>query len=564
MTNTIAPAASYAVGLKTDVGVQRSHNEDAAEVFEVPTFEAAFVVCDGMGGLRAGDVASREAVRVVQKYLSVTLPNNEQGEINAHLRAALVAANDAVNALNAPAGETVKTASGSLQADDAPTQKREGDSAAPASGLMGTTCVAGVVQKGVLHLAHAGDSRAYLFRGGQLSRLTEDHSFVAERVKAGDMTEAEARVSRFRNMITRAIGIDPNVDPDVQSVPLQAGDTVLVCSDGLTTMVEDQDIAQSLHQTYKQAPEKAASVLVDMANKKGGEDNVTVLIVRALSGDGSLPKAARIVPAPEPVASASGAGKVLDMDAPPPSRRTASRTNGGGSPFGAALLGAVLGLGLLAALVFLVPPVKQRIVSALGGASRTPGTATLVAPPTAALPNGSGADLANLAYDAPVRFAEFLARGDTLAYGRGEGLYFISSGAGKVASLSRTGAMLQTATTVDIAPSTPLPIAPTHLFMTADAQGNVYLSFTKRKVIEKRSPDGRILATLKGFEQPEAVAVDDDGNVYVVDFNQIKICRAHPKSAEGAAPKPPAAPAPAPSAASAAGKNGNKPAPAGR
>ena len=563
MTNTIAPAASYAVGLKTDVGVQRSHNEDAAEVFEVPTFDAAFVVCDGMGGLRAGDVASREAVRVVQKYLTVTLPKNEQGEINAHLRAALVAANDAVNALNAPAGETVKTASGSLQADDAPTQKRDGDSAAPASGLMGTTCVAGVVQKSVLHLAHAGDSRAYLFRGGQLSRLTEDHSFVAERVKAGDMTEAEARVSRFRNMITRAIGIDPNVDPDVQSVPLQAGDTVLVCSDGLTTMVEDQDIAQSLHQTYKQAPEKAASVLVDMANKKGGEDNVTVLVVRALSGDGSLPKPPRTAPVAEPLAGASGSGKVLDMDAPPP-RRTASRAGESGSPLGAALLGAVLALGLLAVLVFLVPPVKQRVVSALGGASRTPGTASLVAPPTATLPNGSGADLANLAYDAPVRFAEFLARGDTLAYGKGEGLYFISSGAGKVASLSRTGAMLQTATTVDIAPSTPLPIAPTHLFMTADAQGNVYLSFTKRKVIEKRSPDGRVLATLKGFEQPEAVAVDDDGNVYVVDFNQIKVCRAHPKSAEGTAPKPSASPAPVPSAASAAGKNGAKPAPAGR
>lgn len=566
MTQTLSTSQlSYAVGLKTDTGQQRSHNEDAAEVFELPGFDAAFVVCDGMGGLRAGDVASKEAVRVVQNYLRESLgaqqTNPNAADINAALRAALVAANEAVNALNQPAGTVTPTASTSLMPQDAPTQKRDGDTPAPASGLMGTTCVAGVVQNGNLHLAHAGDSRGYLFRGGQLTRLTEDHSFVAERVKAGDMTEAEARVSRFRNMITRAIGIDVSVDPEVQTIPLQIGDTVLVCSDGLTTMVEDAPIAQSLAQTYKQAPEKAAAMLIDMANKKGGEDNITVLVLRAAASDGSLPAPVRTIstaPAAVPAATASlHSANVLDMDAPSPRRGGGGGRRTGGSPVTFALLGAALGIALLFAALALSADLRHGVVRALtsGGVAPTTGGGGTGTSGTSPALTGTP-DYAKLAYDPPARFADYLARGDILTYGRGEGLFFVASGSGKVASLSKTGTALHSVATVDIAPPPPLPISPTRLFAASDAQGNVYLSYTKRKVIEKKSPDGRLLATLSGFEQPEAVAVDEDGNLYVVDFNQIKICRAHPASAV-APPKPSALPSFKP-AATGKGKTGSK------
>ncbi len=568
--STSTPLA-YTIGLKSDVGQQRSHNEDAASVFALPAYDAAFVVCDGMGGLRAGDVASKEAVRVVEGFLTQHLGGKNGVDDNKTLRAALVAANDAVNALNKPMGATTPTASGSLLAHDAPTQKREGDSPAPASGLMGTTCVAGIVQNNALHLAHAGDSRGYLYRAGQLTRLTEDHSFVAERVKAGDMTEAEARVSRFRNMITRAIGIDATVDPEVQTVPLQPGDTILVCSDGLTTMVEDTDIAQSLHQTYKQAPDKAAMTLIDMANKKGGEDNITVLLLRVLSGDGTQPAPVRLMttigaaPAPQqttrtttaaPVAVSAPNPNVLDMDAPTPRRRN----RGGSSPIASGIVGGAIAILLITALLALSGDLRQRVVRSLMPNGQLPvRTVTVPAVPgTNGTPAPIVTDFATLTYDSPVRFAEFLARGDILTYSRGEGLYFVAGGSGKVASLSKTGQPLHTAATVEIAPAPSGKPVSTRMFATTDAQGNLYLSYTLRKIVEKKAPDGQLLDTIKGFEQPEAIAVDEDGNIYVVDYNTIKICRAHPPQPTPS-PSASASAKPAPKAsANSNAKAGNK------
>ena len=240
-TTAAAPDAAgltYAVAGKTDKGVQRSTNEDAYALLEIPGFDQAFVVADGMGGLQAGEVASGEAVRVIGESLKAS-PNAASAPLAA-LHEALTRANDAVFALT-------QGLRSDGSAEEEPTQ-RPGPSARPPQGaaIMGTTAVVGLVRGGTLYLCHAGDSRAYLFRAGELIPLTEDHSFVAERVRAGDMTEAEARVSRFRNMITRAVGIDAQIQPDVREEPLQAGDLVLVCTDGLTTMVEDEEIRQML------------------------------------------------------------------------------------------------------------------------------------------------------------------------------------------------------------------------------------------------------------------------------------------------------------------------------
>jgi hypothetical protein len=146
-------------------------------------------------------------------------------------------------------------------------------------------------------------------------------------------------------------------------------------------------------------------------------------------------------------------------------------------------------------------------------------------------------DYASLVYDPPVRFAEFLARGDLLAYSREAGLYFVAASSGKVALLSRTGVALKSVEKLEVADA-PTVIPPTHVFMAADPQGNVYISYTSRKIVEKKGADGRLLATITGFERPEALAVDEDGNVYVVDFNEIKICRARQPKAVNAAPRP--------------------------
>jgi protein phosphatase len=197
------------VAARTDIGRRREVNEDAVLVLsgdqaDLPDTDLVFVVADGMGGMRAGDVASREAVRVVRESLERAL-RSPGADPRAALDQAIRQANDAVYAL-ARGGKSP------VSPDEPPTENLTGGesgesgvtNAPGATSLMGTTCVAGVVQEDRLFLAHVGDSRAYVLRGGDLHRLTRDHSFVEERVRAGDLSEEEARRSRFRNMITRA------------------------------------------------------------------------------------------------------------------------------------------------------------------------------------------------------------------------------------------------------------------------------------------------------------------------------------------------------------------------
>ncbi len=477
----------YTIGLRTDTGQQRSHNEDAGEIFDLPGVDGAFVVCDGMGGLRSGEVASQEAVRVVRETLREFFAAGSPDPTKA-LREAFRRANDHVNALN----RAEKMAEVGGAGVETPTRREEGGPQA----VMGTTCVAGIVMNDVLYLAHAGDSRAYRWRRGHLFPLTEDHSFVAERVKAGDMTEAQARVSKFRNMITQAIGIADTVEPTFRREPLDPGDVILICSDGLTTMMEDPEIAALMNsQTFlKTTPEKAAGMLVDAANRKGGHDNITVLLTRVESeGEEKRPI-------------------VLDMDAPKPVKQI--------SPLAWILLGAVLVAVVISFLLFL-PTVREQALSLLS--AKDTSTASAVTPGNAS--KRTKRDFSSLTYDPPVRFADYLARGDVLTYAPGVGLYFVAETSGKVALLSKEGRALRSVEALEIMDSRLTAIPSTRVFVTSDPQGDVYLSYTQRKVVEKKSVDGTLLATIKGFQRPEAIAVDDEGNIYVVDYNEIKICR---------------------------------------
>ncbi|HEX3987182.1 MAG TPA: Stp1/IreP family PP2C-type Ser/Thr phosphatase [Acidobacteriaceae bacterium] len=233
---------------QTSTGRLRSHNEDA---YGLNAEQGIFVVCDGMGGAAGGEIASRLAVDTVIEFLvqhSTDLPPRE-----------------AIHQAIATANRTVL------------------DSADSDPGLsgMGTTLVALLIEPGTALIAHAGDSRCYLFRGGQLLRQTNDHSLVDEQMRLGTITAEEAERSPFRSVITRAVGTQPSVSEEILELAVQPGDLFLLCTDGLTREVGEDEIARILAIAAASANlDPAAFRLVESANEAGGRDNITCLLVR--------------------------------------------------------------------------------------------------------------------------------------------------------------------------------------------------------------------------------------------------------------------------------------------
>jgi PPM family protein phosphatase len=219
-------------------GRRRRHNEDAF-VVQPPLF----AVADGMGGAKAGEVASGLAAAAVQESGS----DGQGGEAR-------------VTALIQEANRRVFRRA---------TEDRE------ASG-MGTTMTVALVEDDRVAIGHVGDSRAYLIREGELEQLTDDHSLVAELVRSGKLTPEEAETHPQRSVITRALGTDADVDVDSFSVPAVPGDLFLLCSDGLTSMIDDQTILDAVEQ-HRPNLQEAAKALVNAANRVGGEDNITVV-----------------------------------------------------------------------------------------------------------------------------------------------------------------------------------------------------------------------------------------------------------------------------------------------
>ena len=230
----------------TDAGRKRRRNEDSF-VAEPPLF----AVADGMGGAQAGEVASRLAAASFREF-------HEADELDPEQRLAAI-----IQEANRRIFERA-------QAD---TQ---------ASG-MGTTITATLVGENQLSIGHVGDSRAYRIRGGALEQLTEDHSLVADLVRSGRLSPEEADMHPQRSVITRALGTDPEVDVDTFTVDVETDDVFLLCSDGLTTMVEDDRILAVVREA--KSLEHAARSLVKEANRRGGEDNVTVVLFRLEAGD---------------------------------------------------------------------------------------------------------------------------------------------------------------------------------------------------------------------------------------------------------------------------------------
>lgn len=240
---------------RTDAGPKRSHNEDAFLVSDEP---ALLAVADGMGGHVGGARASRLAVDVLLGELRAQRldgPVSYDGDVEP---VPLVALREAARA----AGRAIYDAA-------------QSDAAVRG---MGTTLTALLVVEGRGFLAHVGDSRAYVFRDGSLQQVSEDHSWVQEQHKAGWMTFDETRTSKFRHVITRSVGYEREVKVDATTFPVHMGDAFLLSTDGLTTVVRDDEIADVLAaRFYEDAPE----ALVKMACDRGGEDNVTVVVAYA-------------------------------------------------------------------------------------------------------------------------------------------------------------------------------------------------------------------------------------------------------------------------------------------
>ncbi|HEX7528809.1 MAG TPA: Stp1/IreP family PP2C-type Ser/Thr phosphatase [Thermoanaerobaculia bacterium] len=283
----------------TDVGRKRRHNEDA---YLLDAERGLFVVADGMGGHAAGEVASRITVESIQEYIAATEEEHESSWPFGFNSRVSVEGNRLTTAVE-KANEKVMRA----------VQNR------PELKGMGTTVVAALFDADRATLVHVGDSRAYLFRDGELRRLTDDHSWVQEQVNAGILSEDEAKSHTLKNVVTRALGGAAHVSVDLIEVPVRPGDRFLLCSDGLTGMVPDEDLFA--HFRSDELIEKTVRQLIDTANDRGGVDNITAIVVEVV-GDAAGKDAGRA--GSESIrrpASPSGESTAVNLEppgAPPP------------------------------------------------------------------------------------------------------------------------------------------------------------------------------------------------------------------------------------------------------
>jgi serine/threonine protein phosphatase PrpC len=242
----------------SDVGRKREHNEDSYIIVEQ---DRLFVVADGMGGHAAGEVASRVAVNAMADFIASTRRDAEitwPYEYDTNLSVASNRLKTAIRIANQKIIDTIA-------------ERRELEG-------MGTTLVAVLLNEGVACVAHVGDSRSYLLRNGRLSQLTGDHSWVNEQIKLGFLTKEEADRHPFRNVVTRALGSKEDVQVDIIEKPLQADDEILLCSDGLNTMADDDEILKIMEEAKGDA-DLAVRTLIAAANEEGGEDNVTAIVI---------------------------------------------------------------------------------------------------------------------------------------------------------------------------------------------------------------------------------------------------------------------------------------------
>ena len=258
MVSTLSNA--FEIVVRTDPGMVRGHNEDA--VFANPN-QGLVILADGMGGYNAGEVASGMATMLLSTELETAFAARTPHEID--------------------------KATGQLYAHRCILEKMAVTNVAifntaesqPQYAGMGTTLVMALFFDNQVTVAHIGDSRLYRLRGDSFCAVTRDHSLLQEQIDSGMISAEEARFSQNKNLVTRALGVDAEVETEIHDYPVQSGDIYLLCSDGLNDMVEDEEIQLTL-QMLAANLELAATQLIQMANDNGGRDNVSVILVKVL------------------------------------------------------------------------------------------------------------------------------------------------------------------------------------------------------------------------------------------------------------------------------------------
>ena len=490
-TLTEKPNAAL-IGCRTDVGKVRKMNQDSFASVGPHEFlgriDGLFVVADGMGGKAGGEIASRVTVETVPSVVMEAIAD-EVGEISDNELGAIL--QEAISSAN----EVVYT-----QARANPELKG-----------MGTTCVAVLLNGKRAIIGHVGDSRIYLCRSSSIEQVTEDHSLVQEHVRSGEISAEEAKTSRYKNMITRAIGIASAVAPDIRAIELLPGDRLLLCSDGLTNMVTDAHIAAIVDQSA--TPQAACDSLVEVALNNGGDDNVTVLIVQ-VEGDIPPSSGSRNSKIGTPINSRMLSDQpeyLANVQTHSPARR--SRINP---------LLLLSTLGLCVVVYYLL----QRDYTF---SSASPFIKHNVVKRPTPIPSAPKPDLTHLAYADPVSVSPKRLRGAPLACDGFGNLYGVTRETGAPVKIKPDGSV-----TLLVASETTTEGPQPAKHWAVDYQGNLYVSSRKDKIVNKYDANGtRVGSFGSGFlNGPEAIAVDSGGNIFVVDSDKLMVMRAKtPQSA---------------------------------